>query len=230
MLDWLLQLRAFVGDGIAQWRNLRVDGLQYPHRLETRLMVIGLVGVMLILVIGRLAMKRRAGRDQIVLPGLPASIRASRGSSMAHLPLVLFLIGLGFFAVALGDPHTPFFTSDVSFPGRRIAIVVDASSHSEDAVFEAAIEAGAEDVASGAGEHVVTVDLLKFHAVKEALERAGVTISSAELTRVPKLEVSVSGKQAGKLIKLLEALEEIDDVQKVHTNADIDEAVLATVG
>ena len=113
---------------------------------------------------------------------------------------------------------------------RKGQIVVDASRHGEDAVFEAAIEAGAEDVTSGAGEHVVTTDLHGFHAVKEALERAGITISSAELTRVPKVEVSVSGKDAGKLIKLIEALEEIDDVQKVHSNADIDEAVLATVG
>ena len=77
---------------------------------------------------------------------------------------------------------------------------------------------------------MVTTDLPKFHAVKDALERAGIAISSAEITRVPKVEVSVSGKDAGKLIKLIEALEEIDDVQKVHSNADIDEAVLATVG
>ncbi len=113
---------------------------------------------------------------------------------------------------------------------RKGHIVVDASRHSEDAVFEAAIEAGAEDVTSGAGEHVVTTDMHKFHAVKEALERAGIAISSAELTRVPKVEVSVSGKPAEKLIKLLDALDEIDDVQKVHSNADIDESVLATVG
>jgi YebC/PmpR family DNA-binding regulatory protein len=112
---------------------------------------------------------------------------------------------------------------------RKGQLVVDASRASEEAVFEAAIEAGAEDVASSAGEHVITADVTKFHSVREALERAGIAIASAELTRVPKAEVSVSGREAEKLIKLLEALEEIDDVQKVYSNADIDEAVLAGV-
>ena len=112
---------------------------------------------------------------------------------------------------------------------RKGQIVVDASRHSEDAVFEAAIEAGAEDVTSGAGEHVVTTDVADLHAVRAALERAGIHVSSAELTRVPKAEVAVSGGSASKLVRLLEALEELDDVQKVYSNADIDEAVLAGV-
>ena len=113
---------------------------------------------------------------------------------------------------------------------RKGQIVVDAARHSEDAVFEAAIEAGAEDVASGAGEHVVTTDMHSFHAVKDALEQASITVSSAELTRVAKVEVAVSGKAAGKLLALIDALDEIDDVQKVHSNADIDESLLASVG
>jgi len=50
---------------------------------------------------------------------------------------------------------------------------------------------------------------------------------AAELTRIPKNEVAVAGKDAEKLLKLLDMLDELDDVQKVHSNADIDEAVLA---
>ncbi len=113
---------------------------------------------------------------------------------------------------------------------RKGQLVVDASRYSEDAVFEAAIEAGADDVTSGAGEHVVTTDPVKFHAVREAMEGAGIAVSSAELTRIPKVEVAVGGKDAEKLMRLIEALEEIDDVQKVYSNADIDESVLAMVG
>jgi YebC/PmpR family DNA-binding regulatory protein len=113
---------------------------------------------------------------------------------------------------------------------RKGQIVVDASRYGEEAVFEAALEAGAEDVTTEAGEHVVTTDVSKFHAVREALERAGIQVSSAELTRIPKVEVAVAGKDATKLMRLIEALEEIDDVQKVHSNANIDEAVLASVG
>jgi len=112
---------------------------------------------------------------------------------------------------------------------RKGQIVVDASRYTEESVFEAAIEAGAEDVATDAEEFVVTTDTPHFNAVQDAMRKAGIEASSAELTRVAKTEVSVGGKEAEKLIRLLEALEDLDDVQKVHSNADIDEAVLAEV-
>ena len=113
---------------------------------------------------------------------------------------------------------------------RKGHIVVDASRYAEDVVFEAAIDAGAEDVASASGEHVVTTEVGRLAAGRDALERAGIEVSSAELTRVAKVEVAVTGRIAERLVKLLEALEELDDVQKVYSNADIDEAVLAGVG
>jgi YebC/PmpR family DNA-binding regulatory protein len=112
---------------------------------------------------------------------------------------------------------------------RKGQIVIDASRHSEDAVFEAAIEAGAEDVAGDGDEFVVTTEVQRFNAVQDAIRGAGIEASSAELTRIAKTEVSVGGRDAEKLVKLLEALEDLDDVQKVHSNADIDEAVLAGV-
>jgi YebC/PmpR family DNA-binding regulatory protein len=113
---------------------------------------------------------------------------------------------------------------------RKGQIVIDASRVDEDTVFEAAIEAGAEDVTTAHGEHIVSTDVVRFHAVRDALARAGMPISTAELTRVPKVEVTVGAKEAGKLIRLIEKLEEIDDVQRVYSNADIDEAVLAAAG
>ena len=81
----------------------------------------------------------------------------------------------------------------------------------------------------GGPEHIVTTEVADLHAVRDALERAGIQVSSAELTRIPKAEVAVSGGTATKLVRLLEALEALDDVQKVYSNADIDEAVLAGV-
>ncbi|MFQ5537439.1 MAG: YebC/PmpR family DNA-binding transcriptional regulator [Gemmatimonadota bacterium] len=110
---------------------------------------------------------------------------------------------------------------------RKGQIVVDANRYSEDAVFEAAIEAGAEDVQREDDEFIITADLGEFSAVQEAMKGAGIEIASAELTMIPKNEVAVTGKEAEKLVKLMEALEELDDVQKVHSNADIDDAVLA---
>jgi len=112
---------------------------------------------------------------------------------------------------------------------RKGQIVVDASRYTEEAVFEAAIEAGAEDVAGDGEEFVITADVSSFIAVQDAVQEAGIEVSSSELTRIAKNEVSVTGKDAEKLVKLLDVLEESDDVQKVHSNADIDEAVLAGV-
>jgi len=110
---------------------------------------------------------------------------------------------------------------------RKGQIIVDATRFSEEAVFEAAIEAGAEDVSQEGGEFTITTEVTDFAAVQDALKAAGIESSSAELTMIAKNEVEVAGKDAEKLLKLLDALEELDDVQNVHSNADIDEAVLA---
>ena len=110
---------------------------------------------------------------------------------------------------------------------RKGQVVIDASRYTEDAVFEAAIEAGAEDVAGDGEEFVITTEVSDFMAVQDSLKEAGIEWSSAELTRIPKSEVAVSGKDAEKLLKLMDMLDDLDDIQKVHSNADIDEAVLA---
>jgi YebC/PmpR family DNA-binding regulatory protein len=112
---------------------------------------------------------------------------------------------------------------------RKGQVVVDARRHTEDAVLEAALEAGAEDVTRDGDEFIVTTEVATFNAVQDAFRRAGIEASSAELTRVAKTEVAVAGREAERLIRLVEILEELDDVQKVHSNADIDEAVLAGV-
>jgi YebC/PmpR family DNA-binding regulatory protein len=110
---------------------------------------------------------------------------------------------------------------------RKGLIVIDAGRYSEDSVFEAALESGAEDVVADDDEFVVTAEVGDFAAVQEGLKAAGIEATSAELTRIAKNEVAVTGRDAEKLVKLLDMLDEIDDVQKVHSNADIDEAVLA---
>ena len=110
---------------------------------------------------------------------------------------------------------------------RKGQIVIDAAKYSEDEVFEVAIESGAEDVAGDGEEFVITAEPSDFTSVESGLKEAGIETSSAELTRIPKNEVAVAGKDAEKLLKLLDLLDELDDVQKVHSNADIDEAVLA---
>ena len=110
---------------------------------------------------------------------------------------------------------------------RKGLIVIDAGRYSEDSIFEAAIESGAEDVVGDDDEFIVTAEVGDFAVVQEGLKAAGIDATSAELTRIAKNEVAVTGRDAEKLVKLLDMLDEIDDVQKVHSNADIDEAVLA---
>ena len=110
---------------------------------------------------------------------------------------------------------------------RKGQVVIDAASYTEEAVFEAAIEAGAEDVVREGDEFIVTCEYTVFNEVQEGIKNAGIEPSSAELTWIPSNEVAVAGKDAEKLLKLLDALDELDDVQHVHSNADIDEAVLA---
>jgi len=110
---------------------------------------------------------------------------------------------------------------------RKGQIVVDATEFGEEDVFDAAIEGGAEDVENDGEEFLVTTAVGDFAAVQDHMRKAGIKISSAELTRLPQSEVAVSGTDAEQLLKLLDWLDEIDDVQKVHSNADIDEAVLA---
>lgn len=113
---------------------------------------------------------------------------------------------------------------------RKGQIYVDAGRYEEDAVLEAALEAGAEDVVREEDEYIVTTETSTFHDVQEGMKAAGVEFSQAELTFIAKNEVAVGGKEAERLLKLLDALEENDDIQKIHSNADIDEAILAEAG
>ncbi len=110
---------------------------------------------------------------------------------------------------------------------RKGLIYIEAAGTTEEAVFEAAIEGGAEDVKPEDDEFVVTTPASDFHAVQDAIKAAGIDIKEAELTMVASNEVAVAGKEAERLLKLMDALDDLDDVQKVHSNGDIDEAALA---
>jgi YebC/PmpR family DNA-binding regulatory protein len=113
---------------------------------------------------------------------------------------------------------------------RKGQVYIDATQHDEDATLMAALEAGAEDLAREEDAYVVTTEVGGFHAVQDALRGGGIAVQQAELAYVPRTLVDVGGAEAQKLLRLLDAIDELDDVQKVHTNADIDEAALAEAG
>jgi YebC/PmpR family DNA-binding regulatory protein len=101
-------------------------------------------------------------------------------------------------------------------------IVIDAAGRDEDAMMENALDAGAEDFRREEDQFIVTTTPNEFHAVKAALQAKGVTAVEAEIAMIPKNTIKVAGKDATSLLKLLEDLEELDDVQKVWANFDID--------
>jgi YebC/PmpR family DNA-binding regulatory protein len=105
---------------------------------------------------------------------------------------------------------------------------IDATQHpDEDSALEAALEAGAEDFRREDDVYVVTTDPMSFHAVRSALEARGIVPTESELAMVPKSTVPVTGESVGQLFKLIEALEDLDDVQKVWANFEVDDAELA---
>ncbi len=99
--------------------------------------------------------------------------------------------------------------------------VIDKSNADEDRLIEVALDAGALDVKATGKEFEVTTEPSQFEAVKKAIEEGGVKYSYAEVTMVPQTTVRLTGKEAEQMVKLMDSLEDSDDVQKVYANFDI---------
>jgi YebC/PmpR family DNA-binding regulatory protein len=121
---------------------------------------------------------------------------------------------------SLGEPGSVAYLFD-----KKGTIVVDAARYSEDDLM-AAVEAGAEDISTDEGVFEVVTEPAEFTPVRQALEQAGVEIDSAEMAYRASSLVPVEEVEAGKLMKLLELLEDNDDVSAVHANFDVAADVL----
>jgi YebC/PmpR family DNA-binding regulatory protein len=99
----------------------------------------------------------------------------------------------------------------------------------EDALFELATENGAEDLDASGAEYELRAEPADFHKLVEALEKKGLKPTTAEVSKIAENMVKVSGEEARKVLALLEALDEQDDVQNVHTNAEFDQAELESL-
>jgi YebC/PmpR family DNA-binding regulatory protein len=123
----------------------------------------------------------------------------------------------------LGTPNSVSFLFD-----KKGQLTIDAAKFEEDSTLEIALEAGAEDFAREDDQYLVTTSPSDFHAVKSALEAKKISFVEAEpVVMVPKSTVKVEGKNAEQLLKLMEEIEDLDDVQKVWANFDIDVADMA---
>ncbi len=108
-------------------------------------------------------------------------------------------------------------------------IVIPKSAASEDDLMTIVLDAGADDLRDDGDNWEVVTDPSTFEAVAEAVKKAGITPTSASIAMIPQTYVKLEGQQAGTMIRLVEALEEHDDVQNVHSNFDIDQKVLEEV-
>jgi YebC/PmpR family DNA-binding regulatory protein len=111
---------------------------------------------------------------------------------------------------------------------KRGVILVDASRYSEDDLL-VAIEAGAEDVTADDECFEIVTDPKDLPAVRRALEEAGVELASAEVTQQPTTRTAIDEETAEKLMRLIESLDENDDVNEVHANFDVPDDVLQRV-
>jgi YebC/PmpR family DNA-binding regulatory protein len=123
----------------------------------------------------------------------------------------------------LGEPGSVAYLFD-----KKGTIVIDATRYSEDELM-AAVEAGAEDISTDEDVFEVVTEPADFMAVRKALEDEGVEMQSAEMSYRPSILVPIDEAQAHKLMKLVEALEDNDDVGAVHANFDVPADVLERV-
>jgi YebC/PmpR family DNA-binding regulatory protein len=124
---------------------------------------------------------------------------------------------------SLGEPGSVAYLFD-----KKGTIVIDSERYSEDELM-VAVEAGAEDISTDEGVFEVVTEPTDFTAVRTALEEAGIEMESAEMSFRPSSVVPIDEAQAGKLMRLMETLEDNDDVSAVHANFDVSADVLERV-
>lgn len=106
-------------------------------------------------------------------------------------------------------------------------MMIDAGRYDEDQAMQEILQAGAEDIALDGDHYLVTTDPSELHAVAQHLQQAGIEVSQIELAMIPSTTVTVVGKEAERLISLMDALDEIDDVSRVFSNFETDSETLA---
>ena len=115
------------------------------------------------------------------------------------------------------------------FTRKGVIVVEKAVAPDEEHLLELALEGGAEDLSDSESSWDIITAPQDFKTVQAALETAGVPIYSAELSMIPQTTIPVDGSEANQVLRLIEALEDLDDVQNVYANFDIPEEVMAAL-
>ena len=127
-----------------------------------------------------------------------------------------------------GNPADPGSVSYL-FGRKGLVLITRTEGLTEDEVLLAVLEAGAEEVTELDEGFEVLCDATDTHAVRTACTDAGLTVDAAEIAWVPSLNIPLEDEVARKLLKLVDALEDLDDVQNVYSNADVSDEVMASV-
>lgn len=112
---------------------------------------------------------------------------------------------------------------------RKGQIYLDGKRYDEEVALESALGAGAEDMRTEDDIHYLTTSVADFHVVQDGLREQGIEFEEAELALLPSNTVKVEGREAEKLIKLVTALEEQDDVLKLYSNFEVDDEAFASL-
>jgi hypothetical protein len=126
-MTWLASLAARMGIPFTELERLSLDGLQFWHRDVARLAFLGAIVLTILMLVRRMSRGSRAGRDGLVLPALFRRRGWDRGAWMRHAPFAPFAAGVPLLLLAIGDPYSPLVAEEVSYPGRRISLMIDAS-------------------------------------------------------------------------------------------------------
>jgi YebC/PmpR family DNA-binding regulatory protein len=113
---------------------------------------------------------------------------------------------------------------------QRGVITIPAAGRSEEEIMELVVECGGDDFIVEGDVCQITTSPTALHAVREAIQAKGVEITSAELARIPQNTVRLQGKEAEQMIRLLESLEDHDDVQRISANFDIADELMEKLG
>ncbi len=112
---------------------------------------------------------------------------------------------------------------------RKGQIYLDGERYDEEAALESALGAGAEDMLTDEGVHVLSTSVADFHVVQDSLREQGIDFEEAELALLPTTTVKVEGREAERLIRLVTTLEEQDDVLKLYSNFEVDDEAFASL-
>jgi len=112
---------------------------------------------------------------------------------------------------------------------RKGVILVPRERASEDTVLEIALEGGAEDMQADDASYEIRTGPSDLEAVKQALDSRGIAYDSAEITMLPQTRVTLEEKEAQQVLRLMDALEDLDDVQQVYANFDIPDQIMEAI-